>query len=231
MIYVGILDCSRLGDDFGFVGIGLDAIDDDKRTFRRPLAWSLEFIPVQEVDNAEVRDIYISRDNHTQVLPERNRTYLLTRRVPPNKSGFHCEGVFTLGQGRDDLVSNRLIELSCAKFGQNEKLMVVICRHGDLSYTIVLKHDFQLNPHSWEGKPSFEDIHRFVLAVVVLPTGDRTFKEMWKVLSDGERLQGDVLEPSESCVGDHFPGTLRASISWERVRGQRLPVMDIDVVE
>lgn len=218
---IGILNCFRVGVELAFFGIELSAIDTDKKTFVRLPSDEFSSVPLRELDSAEVKDIYILREEHARAAQEMSKGmgYMLLRSLPSNTT------VFTINRRWDDLVPNTLIEMTYIDFSTPERVMGALCRYRGRSYAFVVERVFvSLSQYR------FEIVHRNV-------PEDRSLRERYVtdlLMNIPERPERDeeyAKDIDKTCSqGQHF-SPLKASLGYEMLRGQRLLVMDIDVVE
>lgn len=225
-IFIGILHCVRVGDDFGFVGIKLQALDKYNEIFGRT-HHGLAFVSMEQLENARPRDIYITKRDLSQANAPIEKKFALTRKVPSATYNLRFEGIFTADREWNKRAENQLIDLSLVWAEKDSVLnlvgrMAVLYTHSDTCYAVVVEC---LVP--WGSQ--YAGLVASNLASVEIrtfPRGDRrSIEERTRALVKSiEFISGQ----SSSNIEISGFGRMRASITLDRIKQQELWILDID---
>jgi hypothetical protein len=140
--FIGILDCSKMGAQFGFAGIVLEALDEDNKIFERSPR-DITYITPKELEQVEVRDIYIVTASHSKDAGGTQREYVLTRVENSAPFDFKFVKIFT-AEREWRVFDNQLVDSSLVRMEGPSILnivgrLVVLCTYGGHFYGVLLE--------------------------------------------------------------------------------------------
>ncbi|KAF2656255.1 HET-domain-containing protein [Lophiostoma macrostomum CBS 122681] len=234
--FTGVLDCARLGDKFGFIGIGLEALDERNKVFGRTRE-SLSGISSRQLRNAEVKDIYITKRSLAESTTPIEKKFVLTRRSPPKTYPLRFEGIFTTDWYWEEARENQLIDLSLVKISGDATTPIFVGRMallytcGQTSYAVVFETEYP--GVRMPGQTGHDDLGMSNLGkidIYTMPTGLKSpfLEEQIRIL-----LTTSDLQKHQSYSRVEIPGLgyMHATITFDCIGEQELWILDIDVSE